>query len=269
MTPEWLIQLLWFIASSIAVGAFFYYLAIKNKRKAFYWLLLSLTIAAFNVVVMVRNDIIKNGMTAQVNYIQARYNTSLILKYPGPIIYVYNSKLGDLIAPIGYALNVEVINNRPSSTKISSYFLDIGVGGQWVRLPNLSILNPMDVFWVNNSDLRNCTRLDFRANGFDQLARYKSISTGESIKGWMFFEWPAELRGHIPVFNKIRLYIENIQGDKEYFVLDTSNIQDAGISSLGGGEIVVRPKSENVDMSGLKIMPHIDLLNGFKDGSIK
>lgn len=269
MVPEWLIQTMWFIASSFAVGAFFYYLGKKDKRKAGYCFTISIIIALTNVVFMVRNDSIKGTNKGYDSPLSVRYHTSLLLKYPGPLVYVYKSGLGELIAPIGYAVNVEVINNKPIPTKISSYFLDAGIGSEWVRLSNLNIMNPFDVFWVNHSDIRNCSRLDFRQNGFDIKARDNSIPAGGSIKGWMFFEWPPELRTDIPKINKIRINIENIQGEKVSSVLETSNIQDPGVSSLGGGELVVLPKSENADLSRLKIMPFIDLLRGFRDGNKK
>ncbi|MHB1421531.1 MAG: hypothetical protein ACYCX4_18460 [Bacillota bacterium] len=269
MAPEWLIQLLWFIASSFAAGAFFYYLGKKDKRKAGHCFIVAIIIALINVFLMVRNDSIKGISKGYSSPLSIRYHTSLLLKYPGPLVYVYKSGLGELIAPIGYAVVVEVTNNRSTPTRISSYYLDAGIGGEWVRLPNLNIMNPMDVFWVNHSDLRNCSRLDFRQNGFDIKARSNSIPPGESLKGWMFFEWPLELRREIPIINKIRINIENIQGEKVSSIMETSNIQDPGISSLGGGELVVLPKTENADLSKLKIMPFIDLLKGFKDGNKK
>ena len=269
MVPEWVIQLLWFIASSFAVGAFFYFLGKKDKRKTGYCFFAAIIIAIINVVFMVRNDSIRSTSQGYSSSLSIRYHTSLLLKYPGPLVYVYKSGLGELIAPIGYAVNVEVINNRPTPTKISSYLLDAGIGSEWVRLPNLNVMNPFDVFWVNHSDLRNCSRLDFRQNGFDIKARGNSIASGESIKGWMFFEWPLELRTDLPRINKIRINIENIQGEKVSSILETSNIQDSGVSSLGGAELVVMPKSENEDLSRLKIVPFIGLLRGFKEGHKK
>lgn len=269
MVPEWIIQLLWFIASSFAVGAFFYYLGKKDKRKALYCVGVAIIIVLINIFFMAKNDRVKNINQGNGPPLSIRYHTSLLLKFPGPLVFVYKSGFGDLIAPIGYAVNIEVINNKNIATKIYSYYLDAGIGSEWVRLPNLNLMNPLDVFWVNHSDLRNCSRLDFRQNGFDIRARNNSISPGESIKGWMFFEWPLELRNDTPNINKIRITIENIQGEKVTTILETSNIQDPGISSLSGGELVVLPKSENADLSRLKILPFIDLLKGFKVGDTK
>ncbi|MBA4311636.1 MAG: hypothetical protein C0417_03295 [Chlorobiaceae bacterium] len=263
MTPEWLIQVLWFVASGLALGFFYYYLAKKEKLKAIYCFIIAIVVVLIIVILMTSNDNIKNKSQAHANPLHVRYLTSLVLEYPGPLLYVYDSEFGKLIAPVGYAVVIEVVNNRPTPTKIASYYIDVGVGGQWIRLLNLSTLISIDLFWAMDS-LKACRRLDFRTNSFDLQARDKNIAPGESIKGWMFFEWPIELRGNIPSFSNIRVFIENIHGEKENVVLDVINIQEAGISMLQGSELIVYSRVENADLSGLEVIPFVDRTRGLK-----
>jgi hypothetical protein len=202
-------------------------------------------------------------------YFYVRLHSSLVSVFPGQLVYVYDSKIGKLIAPIGVAMVVEVINNRSSLTKIHSYTVDLEIHDEWTRIYNLSILNPMEIYWVNNGNFKTCTRLDFRSNSFDVVAREQSLKPGESLKGWMFFEWPIELRKNIPNFKKVRIQIENSQGEKETFILDSVSPQETGQSMLTGGELIVPPQSEKIDLSNFRLMPEMDLLKGFRDGSIK
>lgn len=277
MTPDWLHQLLWFLAGIFATGAVWYFLSVKDFLNALWAGFIAVVVCLLCVVLLVRNDIIRRENTREtrvakptkVDPFTARFHTAMLFAYPGSLVYLYASKHGQLVAPIGYALVIEIVNNRSTAAKISEYHLDAGISGHWIRLHNISLLNPLDVFWVNNSNLKTSTRLDFRENGFDPQARSKNLSPGESLKGWMFFEWPPELRDKVPQFNKIRLQVENVQGDQQSFILDTIVPQEIGTSSLGGGEWKVLPKSEQADLSGLRIMPFMDLLKGFKDGKIK
>lgn len=201
---------------------------------------------------------------------RVRFHTALRFGYPGPLIYVYDSKFGKRIAPVGYAVVLEIINNRPTIAKVHDYLLDIDVNNDWRPLPNLQALNPRDFYWVVNSDLRSCGRLDFTETGFDFQARRTNLQPGESIKGWMFFEWPPELRGTDPTpIRNFRIRIENAHGELQTETINTDRPQDPGSSALGGGSWRVLPREQNADLSGVPILPFVDLLRGFKDGTTK
>lgn len=197
----------------------------------------------------------------------ARLHTVITFKYPGVLLYVYNSKFGTLLAPVGYAAVMQVTNTGPSLTKIQSYTLDIEVGGEWIRLPNLQPINLEAFYFAGNGDLTKARQIDFRTNSFDVQARDKHLNTGESIKGWMFFEWPPELREAVPKINKTRLELENSVGDRMSTLVDTQPAS-SGDSILGGGEWIVGPKVD-VDLSAYQIMPHSDLLKGFRDDATR
>lgn len=277
MTPDWLHQLLWFLAGIFATGAVWYFLSVKDFHNALWAGFIAVVVCLLCVALLIRNDLIRREISRETGVatltkgdpFKARFHTAMVFAYPGPLVYVYASKFGQLVAPIGYAVVIEIVNNRSNAAKVSEFHLDAAISGQWIRLHNLSLLNPFDIYWVNNSNLKTCSRIDFRENGFDPQARSRSISPGESIKGWMFFEWPLEYRGKVPQFNKIRLQVENVQSEQQTFILDTIVPQEIGTSSLVGGEWKILPKSEQADLSGLKIMPHMDLLKGFKDGNFK
>jgi hypothetical protein len=140
---------------------------------------------------------------------------------------VYDSKFEKLIAPIGLAIFLDIINNMATSTKLTSYTVDLDIKGEWTRIYSLPILNPLDIFWAN-PDRKNCVRFDFRHNAFDVLAQEKTLQPGEALEGWMFFEWPTELRGALPSYSRIRLQIEGAQGRKDIYILESNNTQEPG-----------------------------------------
>jgi hypothetical protein len=72
----------------------------------------------------------------------------------------------------------------------------------------------------------------------------------------MFFEWPPELRGgEAPRIKKLRLHLENAQGDRQALVTDTDRPQEAGASLLGGGAVTVPPQQRKTDLSEIPILP--------------
>jgi hypothetical protein len=112
-----------------------------------------------------------------------RETSVLLIQYPGTLFYLYNSGLGEKIASIGYAAVIEIINNGHQIDRLTAYQLELKINGEWILIPNLPILDPLSLFWANNSDLRKCIRMDFRKNGFDFISKDKEIKPGESVKG--------------------------------------------------------------------------------------
>jgi hypothetical protein len=244
--------------------------AVANRRDlkgsciGWAWLIGPLCFLA--VVIAIRiSDKYRPGFT---DGFQARYHGSLSFAYPGTLIYVYNSKFGPLIAPLGYLIAIEVINTGSRPTKIASYTFDVFVNGDWARLPNLPFLDPQAFFWVNNGDLKSCRRLDFKSNAFDLLARGRLLEPGDSVTGVMFFEWPREFRPEQPNVNRIRLDVEDSLGNHSLPELVLDEKRGLGENPLSGWFINVMP-GEPVDLSSLRIVPHSDLIAGFRDGTIK
>ncbi|HEX8652292.1 MAG TPA: hypothetical protein VF708_15875 [Pyrinomonadaceae bacterium] len=67
----------------------------------------------------------------------ARLNVLMTLKFPGPLLCIYNSQLGKTIAPVNIAINVEATNLKPTRTRIYTYqakaLVEYKSGGQVVR----------------------------------------------------------------------------------------------------------------------------------------
>jgi len=189
--------------------------------------------------------------------------------YPGWLVYRYTSKLGELLAPVGIAIVIEVTNKRSTAVRVVDYFLDVDVNTRWIRLPNLQALNGTDFFWANNGNLKNSTRLDFSENGFDAQARRITLQPGESVKGWTFFEWPQELREKTPRTGRFRITLEDSHGQRQTSILSEPKPGETGGSALVGGEWRVMPKEYAADLSALRILSRKDLLDGFRKGTFK
>jgi hypothetical protein len=217
--------------------------------------------------VVVHGDMIL-GNKAQPDPFFLRLGPRVVAGFPGPLMYRYHSSKGDLLAPIGLAVMVEVTNKRGVAAKVSSYLLDAAIGGSWVRLPNLHVLNPTQFYYVAFPEgLAKAARFDFRDNAFDAQVE-KTLGPGESLSGWMFFEWPRELRRVTPTIQKLRIKVENSHGESQTTVLESAP-GESGESELNGGRWTSYQEQPFADLSPLEIMPHIDLLAGFRDGSIK
>jgi hypothetical protein len=145
MTPDWVYQALWSISGVFATGAFWYFLSQQNYRATIWSGYAAVVVALLAVALLIRNDVIRReleGRAASVAQAASqpfllRYHTALVANYPGPLVYVYDSKVGKRIAPVGYAVILEIINNRSTTTKIHDYALDVAVGNEWVRVHNL------------------------------------------------------------------------------------------------------------------------------------
>lgn len=188
----------------------------------------------------------------------------MVFAYPGPLVYRYTAKPGQLLAPVGLAAVVEVTNKRPTAARVFSYVVDAPIKGQWTRLHNLQALNPRGFFWIGNNNFKAATQLDFSDNSFDIKARDQTLQPGESIQGWIFIEWPAELRARVPDVRQLRVTIENSHGERQISTLASPTAQEAGESVIAGGSWHVLPKA--ADLTGVPVMPHMDLLSSFREG---
>lgn len=275
MIPDWMNQVLWFVAGVFATGAVWYFLSQKNYHAALWSGFAAAMILLLNVTLLIRNNLISHQAESAARpsesslsreVFHTRFHTGVRFKYPGALMYLYDSSLGKRLAPVGYAMVMEVTNISQTIARVQAYTVDIPVNGEWIRLPNLRAVDPTAFFWAKNGDLRNVRRIDFQANGFDPQARNKSLQPGEGIKGWVFLEWPPELRDTSPKFDRIRLQIDDAIGRRTVATLDTEIAEEPGESLLGGGELIVGPQ-ESLDLSKTPILPHMDLLNLSKEKS--
>jgi hypothetical protein len=162
-------------------------------------------------------------------------------KYPGPLLFFYNSQLGKTISPISIALFVEITNKRKSVTRVFSYrirgLLTYDEGGEiiittdqrgnqtltyrpigkvvtkWRELHSVGFLHNQ-IYYVSG-DWTKAQRLDFSANGLDNIARDKQLQYGESIKGWVMLELEPDLRGQLPMIKELEFIIQNSAGESQ------------------------------------------------------
>ena len=162
-------------------------------------------------------------------------------KYPGPLLFFYNTKLGQTVSPISIAIFIEITNKRKSVTRIFSYrirgLLTYDEGGdsiltrdhrgnqkltykpsgrvvtRWRELHSVGFLHNQ-IYYVSG-DWTKAQRLDFSANGLDLMARDKQLQYGESIKGWVMLELESDLRGQLPVIKELEFIIKNSAGESQ------------------------------------------------------
>lgn len=150
MTPDWLHQSLWFVSGVFATGAFWYFLSQKNYHATLWSGFGAVVVALLAVVLLIRNDLIRRERElpaspppeARQEPFFLRAHTAMVFAYPGPLVYCYHAKPGQLLAPVGLAAVIEATNKRPTAAKVFSYVVDAPIAGQWVRLHNLQALNP-------------------------------------------------------------------------------------------------------------------------------
>lgn len=192
-------------------------------------------------------------------------HSSLVANYPGPLVYRYNSQDGLQLAPVGLAIVLEVVNTR-TATKIRDYSLDVEVKNKWWHLPNLGARNPTEFFWVKDGNLATCIRLDFTESAFDTIAANHLLQPGDSVKGWMFFEWPPELRSAAAVkIARLRLNLQNSRGENQSVIVDPHEAAGGHLSAsmLVGADFRVHSQGDN-DLSSFPIRPHFEYLQSFR-----
>lgn len=216
-------------------------------------------------------------------------------KFPGPLLYFYNSQFGKTISPISIALYVEASNNKKIISRIYSYSLKVlfryDVGGElkivedgnggrnfiyepsgnivekWHPLHSVGMLHDQ-IYWVTDNDWTKCKRIDFSRNSFDVLAREKQLQSGESIMGWMFFEIPADLRGQLPEIIEIELTLTNSQRETQT-LRRISPTADSSSSVISSGAWHLLEGYYDLTKENYTISPQVDLREILKQQKIK
>lgn len=213
------------------------------------------TVASFRIEGLKDSKTVRNPLL--IRQISIMTSTS----YPGPWLYQYHSSLGEKLASIGLMCFIEVTNLDEVSTRITSYELKIKIGNKWSRIPSLTVLNPLNLFF--GTDLTKCTRFDLTGNGFDINAMTTEIEKGESVRGWVFFEWPKELRN---VNTDIEIYQYSLvdkQQRQSQIEINKVKGNPIGSSQIDVGTLKIHEK--NVDISSLDILSHYELLEYFQN----
>ena len=168
-------------------------------------------------------------------------------KYPGQLLFAYNSQLGKTISPISVALYVEVANNKPVISRIysleSKALMQYDEGGKtqittlpsggsrfsyvpsgkiverWRNLHSVGFLHDQ-IFFVTNDDWKKCKRIDFSSNSFEVQARDKQLQAGKSLKGWIFYELEEDLRVQLPNIKELEFTIKSSSGGVQTVKVD-------------------------------------------------
>jgi hypothetical protein len=207
------------------------------------------------------------------------------LKFPGPLLFFYNSQLGKTMSPISIALYVEVVNSKGSITRIQDIktkalmkydeggrasLLAVPSGGvnyiytpsgitveKWRQLYSVGFLHDQ-IYFIANNDWKKAKRIDFRKNSLETLAREKQLQPGESVIGWIFYELEEDLRGQIPEIKKIEFEITNSSGDVETIKVDLPKTsEESSIISSGGWDL--QAGFDDLTKETYSLSPMIDL----------
>jgi hypothetical protein len=194
--------------------------------------------------------------------------TLMRFKFPGPLLFVYNSALGKTISPVCIALFLEVSNAKQTISRIESYkakaLLVYDEGGQtkitelpggakkfqyfpsgktvekWRRLHSLGFLHDQ-IYYVVNDDWTKTKRINFRENSFDLLARNTQLKPGESLMGWIFFEIDSDVRAQMPEIKQFEITLKDSSGETQTFRVpppkedDSSSVISAGVWHIMAG----------------------------------
>ncbi len=66
------------------------------------------------------NSLSSEGTAIAKDFYKLMVSSPMQFKYPGPLLFLYNSQLGKTISPISIALFIEVVNNKPLISRIYS-----------------------------------------------------------------------------------------------------------------------------------------------------
>jgi hypothetical protein len=193
-------------------------------------------------------------------------NYIMLPVYPQPLLYVYRyspfltgSPPERAIAPIGLAINLEVVNDRPTATKVQSYVVELETGtNEWTRINRLPTIEPHDIYFADGGSFKSCVKFEFKPYLFDVVALQKTLLPGDSLDGWMFFEWPVELHANNKLRNA-RISVQDSQGETEEAIiniLSDENNNERGVSLINEGSFGVKePEAKKEDLSSLPTRP--------------
>ncbi len=228
--PDWLTQSIWFVAGILATGAVWFFLSRKENVPALWSAFAAIVLVLFNIALMIHGDLVTRGKAE----FRASLQVKLFFGYPSHLVYAHSTKDGRCITHVGLAAHVEVVNMGNRIARVRAYRLKCLVNGRWRTFPVLTVLNPATLFWVADGDLKKSIRL--RVSTFDEESANTQLEPGQSIRGWMFFEWPKDLRSAIPpAFNRHRLVLEDVTGSQITLDLQNPKPQSPLDGGLDGG----------------------------------
>ena len=226
------------------------------------------------------------------NIYKLMVSSTVLSKYPSPLLYVYNSQLGKTISPISLALFLEVVNNSNSVMRIyrleSRALMRYDEGGKatinvqpngdrkltylpsgntierWRTLHSVGFLNDQ-VYFVNNNDWTKCRRIDFSKNSFEIEAHNKQLQPGESLRGWLFYEMEEDIRPQVLEIKQLEFIITNAAGQTQTIQIEYPN-KDKSFPIMSSGTWEIQEGYFDLTKQDFTICPQIDLKTILKEG---
>ncbi len=226
------------------------------------------------------------------DFFRATFHVLVNIKFPGPLLFLYDSKFGKTISPISVALFVEVTNSKDKIARIQDYKIrartEYDEGGQtivskapsggtnfsyqpsgkvvekWRNLYSVGFLHNQVYYMTNN--LSKCRRMDFSMNGFDRIARQKQLLPGESIMGWIFTEVDPDLRGQVAKIIELEIALTNSFGEKQTIRAPASAEANDISSMISAGTWIVLPGEYDLTKEKYTLSPMVDARQIIKDG---
>ena len=218
-------------------------------------------------------------------------------KWPGPLLFMYPSALGKTISPVSIALYLEIVNNKPTISRIYSYkcraLLRYDEGGstrvnqapgngmkleyipsgkiveKWRNLYSMGFVGDQ-MYFVTSNGWNKCKRIDFTNNSLDNLARNIQLKPGESLMGWVFFELEHDLRTQLPEIKEIELTLTNSAGDSQVFKSRQDIKGDEEILHfISAGDWNVLEGFYDLTKEKYSMTPMVDLRRILKEGEAK
>ncbi|HEX8087609.1 MAG TPA: hypothetical protein VF762_02075, partial [Blastocatellia bacterium] len=122
----------------------------------------------------INGDLAKNPPVQAKPAFSVRLNSTMIFKFIGPLLCVYRSDLGDTIAPVNIAINVEVASLKPGRARIYTYkakaLITYNKDGQMLKetfaLSTIPI-GSCGVYFITKEDWTTAKNINFSTNDFD------------------------------------------------------------------------------------------------------
>jgi len=219
-------------------------------------------------------------------------SSTMRFKYPGQLLYLYDSQLGKTISPISLALFLEVVNNKSSISRVYSLetraLMRYDEGGKtqinaqspggykfsyipsgktverWRTLHSVGFLHDR-IYFVPNNDWTECKRIDFSKSSFELEARDKQLQPGESLNGWIFYEMEEDVRTQTPEIKQLEFTLKNSSGEVQIVKVDFPK-EGEKFPKISSGSWDILEGYYDLTKENFSLCPRIDLHTILKEG---
>jgi hypothetical protein len=219
--------------------------------------------------------------------------STIRFKYPGQLLYFYNSQLGKTISPISLALFLEVANNKSSISRVFSLetkaLMRYDEGGttqintqssagykfsyipsgktveRWRNLHSVGFLHDQIYFVTIPNDWTKCKRIDFSKSSFEIEASNNQLQPGESLKGWVFYEMEDDVRTQLAEIKQLEFTIKNSAGEVQIIKIDYPK-EGENFPIMSSGRWNILGGFYDLTKENYTLCPQIDLQTLVKEG---